>query len=279
MAGNGTAVHFARQIEGAAGPRLVASRVRAKNRASTPRTWARVESSTAPPTENRRGRVDLRSRNGAAGSPSGFPSRGWSEVPATFRSWPDSKSARPIRTWKPGIIDGLVQTEEYARALIAVQLGAPPRRSWPRGWRPRGTAAPRASARGPAGRVDHRGRDGAVPRGRYAGRSWSPSCATWPTVAARPQVTLTRSCAPSPTPLTPAVLVLADDAAWCEHLVAGGRLHRARKPLACLAQRCRYASGPSATVPSESLAMIEGRRRYGRRRKSTYSDGNGGDPA
>jgi hypothetical protein len=44
-------------------------------------------------------------------------SREWPEVPATFRSWPDYEDrASGIRTWTPGIIDGLVQSEGYAAA-------------------------------------------------------------------------------------------------------------------------------------------------------------------
>jgi transcriptional regulator with XRE-family HTH domain len=47
-------------------------------------------------------------------------SRTW--MPAGFRDWPEleDKAAR-LHTWTPGILDGLLQTEGYARALIAVQ--------------------------------------------------------------------------------------------------------------------------------------------------------------
>ena len=51
-------------------------------------------------------------------------SREWAEIPATFRCWPDYEDrAATIRTWNPGILGGLVQSEDYARALIAVQPG------------------------------------------------------------------------------------------------------------------------------------------------------------
>jgi transcriptional regulator with XRE-family HTH domain len=43
------------------------------------------------------------------------------EVPATFRTWGDYEDVSvTLRLWTPLIIDGLFQTEDYARALIAV---------------------------------------------------------------------------------------------------------------------------------------------------------------
>ena len=51
-------------------------------------------------------------------------SQSWPEIPATFRSWPDYEDrATTLRVWTPGILDGLVQTEDYARALIATEPG------------------------------------------------------------------------------------------------------------------------------------------------------------
>jgi transcriptional regulator with XRE-family HTH domain len=50
--------------------------------------------------------------------------RGWSEVPAAFRNWSElEETATALRVWKPGIIHGLLQTEDYARALIAAVPG------------------------------------------------------------------------------------------------------------------------------------------------------------
>jgi transcriptional regulator with XRE-family HTH domain len=47
-------------------------------------------------------------------------SRTW--MPAGFRDWPELEDkAVSLHTWTPGIIDGLVQTSDYARALIRVQ--------------------------------------------------------------------------------------------------------------------------------------------------------------
>ena len=47
-------------------------------------------------------------------------SRTW--MPAGFRDWPELEDkAVTLHTWTPGIVDGLMQTEGYARALISVQ--------------------------------------------------------------------------------------------------------------------------------------------------------------
>jgi len=49
-------------------------------------------------------------------------SRTWAEVPPGFRSWAEvEEKAASLRVWSPGIVHGLLQTEDYARALISVQ--------------------------------------------------------------------------------------------------------------------------------------------------------------
>ena len=50
-------------------------------------------------------------------------SKSW--MPAGFRDWPELESkAKKLHVWTPGIIDGLVQTEAYASALLATMPGA-----------------------------------------------------------------------------------------------------------------------------------------------------------
>lgn len=50
--------------------------------------------------------------------------RGWSEVPAAFRDWSELEDkAVSLRAWMPGISHGLLQTGDYARALIAAVPG------------------------------------------------------------------------------------------------------------------------------------------------------------
>jgi transcriptional regulator with XRE-family HTH domain len=46
--------------------------------------------------------------------------RGWSEVPASFRDWAELElGATRLHAWSPGVLHGLLQTEQYASALLA----------------------------------------------------------------------------------------------------------------------------------------------------------------
>lgn len=46
------------------------------------------------------------------------------EIPATFKDWSDYEDqSATLRAWTPGMIDGLAQTEDYARGLISVETG------------------------------------------------------------------------------------------------------------------------------------------------------------
>jgi transcriptional regulator with XRE-family HTH domain len=48
----------------------------------------------------------------------------WAEISATFRNWADyEEKSATMRAWTPSIIDGLAQTEAYARAQIATETG------------------------------------------------------------------------------------------------------------------------------------------------------------
>ena len=79
----------------------------------------RIENGRRPPTQALAGKCDAV-----------FPERrGWfceyyeeskSWVPAGFRSWPEYEDkAAALRVWSPGIVHGLVQTADYARAVLA----------------------------------------------------------------------------------------------------------------------------------------------------------------
>ena len=89
---------------------------------------SRIENGKRPPTENVAAACDV-----------AFPERkgwfteyyqellGWSEVPAAFRNWTEiEERAAALRVWKPGIIHGLLQTEDYAAAMIATVAGTSP---------------------------------------------------------------------------------------------------------------------------------------------------------
>lgn len=86
---------------------------------------SRIENGKRPPTENV-----------AAACDAAFPERKgwfteyyqelstWSEVPAAFKDWTEHEDrAATLRVWSPGIVHGLLQTEEYARALLTTYPG------------------------------------------------------------------------------------------------------------------------------------------------------------
>jgi len=86
---------------------------------------SRIENGKRPPTENV-----------AAACDAAFPERRgwfteyyeelstWSEVPAAFRDWTEHEdTAATLRVWSPGIVHGLLQTEDYARALLSTYPG------------------------------------------------------------------------------------------------------------------------------------------------------------
>jgi hypothetical protein len=86
---------------------------------------SRIENGKRPPTENV-----------ATACDTAFPERrgwfteyyeelrGWSEVPAAFRNWSElEEKAVRLCDWWPSVVTGLLQTEDYARALIDVVPG------------------------------------------------------------------------------------------------------------------------------------------------------------
>jgi transcriptional regulator with XRE-family HTH domain len=51
-------------------------------------------------------------------------SRTWIATPPWFRGWVEHEQrAATLRIWQPGVLSGLLQTEDYARAILAVNPG------------------------------------------------------------------------------------------------------------------------------------------------------------
>src|SRR6516165_597982 len=51
-------------------------------------------------------------------------SRTWIATPPWFRSWVEHEQQAPaLRIWQLGVLSGLLQTEQYARAILAVNPG------------------------------------------------------------------------------------------------------------------------------------------------------------
>ncbi len=86
---------------------------------------SRIENGKRPPTEKVAAACDL-----------AFPERKgwfseyyaelseWAEVPPAFKDWPErEEKAAALRDWWPSIVSGLLQTEDYASALLRTYPG------------------------------------------------------------------------------------------------------------------------------------------------------------
>jgi transcriptional regulator with XRE-family HTH domain len=181
-------------------------------------------------------------------------SRTWAEVPPGFRSWAEiEEKAVSLHVWSPGIIHGLLQTEDYARAMISVQPS---------------TTAEVARAR-LANRMERQRR---VLERDDPPTVWfvvdelslyrlvgSPDVMTAQTqrlltLAALPRVTLT--VMPAVThPANASELIIADGSAYVEHM-AGGFTYTDEGTVSALAMRFDSLRGECYRV-SESMALIE----------------------
>jgi len=126
--GSNPATHFGKQMKKERLARGWGLREFAQMTGLNPGHLSRIENGKRPPTENV-----------ATACDAAFPERrgwfteyyeelrGWSEVPAAFRNWAEleEKAAR-LCDWWPSVVTGLLQTEEYARALIDVVPGTTP---------------------------------------------------------------------------------------------------------------------------------------------------------
>ena len=86
---------------------------------------SRIENGKRPPTELFAQMCD-RAFPGRDGWFSEFyaESRTWIATPPWFRSWVEHEQrAATLRIWQLGVLSGLLQTEEYARAILAVNPG------------------------------------------------------------------------------------------------------------------------------------------------------------
>ncbi len=126
--GSNPATHFGKQMKKERLAHGWGLREFAQMTGLNPGHLSRIENGKRPPTENV-----------ATACDAAFPERrgwfteyyeelrGWSEVPAAFRNWAEleEKAAR-LCDWWPSVVTGLLQTEDYARALIDVVPGTTP---------------------------------------------------------------------------------------------------------------------------------------------------------
>ena len=86
---------------------------------------SRIENGKRPPTELFAQMCDraFPDRDGWFGEFYG-ESRTWIATPPWFRSWVEhEQQAATLRIWQLGVLSGLLQTEQYARAILAVNPG------------------------------------------------------------------------------------------------------------------------------------------------------------
>src|ERR1700761_6764722 len=125
---NNPATHFGKQMRKERLARGLGLREFAALTRLNPGHLSRIENGKRPPTEGV-----------AAACDAAFPERrgwfteyyeelrGWSEVPAAFRNWAElEEKAVRLCDWWPSIVTGLLQTPDYARALIDAVPGTTP---------------------------------------------------------------------------------------------------------------------------------------------------------
>jgi transcriptional regulator with XRE-family HTH domain len=214
-------------------------------------TASRIETGKRPPTE----RVALKCDEA-------FPERrGWffeyyeeskSWMPAGFRSWAEYEDkTRELLVWSPGNIDGLAQTEGYARAMLAIHPGV---------------TGEVLEAR-LKGRLERQKRllreDGptvtllvdmaALYRAVGSAEVMAGQCARLAAMASLDAVTL-QVVPPVTIPLATASLMLADDAAYTENALSGS-VYTDDETVRSL-RRLSTIVRAEARSASESLAMI-----------------------
>jgi hypothetical protein len=178
-------------------------------------------------------------------------SRAW--TPPGFRSWPEYEDkAACLRVWSPGIVHGLLQTEDYARSLLSTLAGATAE-----------AVAARLGNRMERQRrvlyrddppsacyvVDHAALYRSVGSAEVMAAQMSHLLA----VAALPNVTLQVLPAVAH-PATASELIIADNAAYAEHVAAGG-VYTDEDTAITLARLFDTIRGECYRV-SESLAII-----------------------
>jgi transcriptional regulator with XRE-family HTH domain len=180
-------------------------------------------------------------------------SRKWAEIPPGFRDWSELEDrAALLRAWSPGIIHGLLQTEDYARALLSTMPGASDEtvngRLHARMERQRRVIL-RDSPPAALFVVDE------LALSRLVGSAgiMAAQMRQLAAVAALPDVTVQVLPAIAH-PATASGFVVADDAAWCEH-VAGGFVYTDQTVTSVL--RLFDSLRAECYRASESAALIE----------------------
>jgi transcriptional regulator with XRE-family HTH domain len=251
--GNSAATHFGRQMRKERLARGWSLRELSARTGIDFATLSRVENGKRPPTEKLAKACDtLWSERKGWFSEYYGESKSW--VPAGFRNWPEYEDkAATLRVWSPGVIDGLLQTEDYANTFLRTYPGATDE-----------IAAARLANRMARQRrvlmredppeswfiVDELALYRLVGSAEVMAEQMQVIAA----VAAMPNVTLQVLPAVAH-PANPSELIVTDSAAYVEHLV-GGLVYTDEETIASLSRVFTKILSESEKA-SDSLAMIE----------------------
>lgn len=178
----------------------------------------------------------------------------WSEIPATFRNWSDYEDkSTTLRAWTPSIIDGLAQTEDYARAQIATERGIDAAAKENR-VRERMARQRRILRRAHPPRLSLLVDEAALYRLVGSTVIMAAQLGHLLEVAAWPNVVLQVAPEVAHSSIASEYLI-ADDAVWAESVIAGG-VHVTPEIMADVEGRFDTLRGECMKV-SESLALIE----------------------
>ena len=254
--GGNPATHFGRQMRKERQARGWSIHEFARQTGLNAGHLSRIENGKRPPTEKVATACDI-----------AFPERkgwfaeyyeelrGWSEVPAAFRDWSElEEKSGSLRAWMPGILHGLLQTEDYAKALIA--------------------AVPETTAETAAARLANRmERQRRVLLREAPPRLWfvvdelslyrcvggaqvmSDQLARLREAALMPKLTLQVLPAIAHNANASEIIIADDMAAYAEH-VAGGYVFTDEQTVSALVQRFDTLRGECYRV-SESAALLE----------------------
>lgn len=180
--------------------------------------------------------------------------REWKEIPATFRAWSDyEERSTTLRSWTPSIINGLVQTEDYARAQIATEPGIDAREKESR-LRTRMARQKRVVGRPNPPRLTLLVDESALYRLVGSPRIMAEQLRYLLEVAARPNVVLQVMSEVAHSSLASDYLI-ADDAVWSENVITGG-VYVTAETLTLTENRFDNLRGECMKV-SESVTLLE----------------------
>jgi transcriptional regulator with XRE-family HTH domain len=123
--GNSAASHFGRQVVKARLARHWTMRELSRRSGIDPGYLSRVETGKRAPSLKVAAKLDqvFPERDGWFSDWAG-ESRNWSEVPPSFKGWAEIEArATRLSVWSPGVVDGLLQTADYARAWLRTLPG------------------------------------------------------------------------------------------------------------------------------------------------------------